>query len=48
MGRVRQIIFTGHFGSACRNARPYGFVTIRLSRIISFSIERRVKLRHAA
>jgi hypothetical protein len=27
-----QIISTGHFGSALKNERPYGFVTIRLSR----------------
>ena len=34
-GSVRplQIISTGHFGSARKNARPYGFVTIRLSKI---------------
>src|SRR2546425_5369130 len=27
------IISTGHFGSACMKARPYGLVTMRLSRM---------------
>src|SRR5438477_9687543 len=40
-----QIISTGHFGSACMNARPYGLVTMRLSRITMMPLSLFVRIR---
>src|SRR5947208_15041171 len=31
-------ISSGHFGSACINPRPYGFLTVRLSRITTMPL----------